>query len=273
MRWSKIKNIILLLLVMVNVLLLAMVGIQVLRSQWGERETRRQTAAVLEKSGITFLPEEIPGELKLTGVKIELEPGGEEAAQWLLGGETKSQTLGGRVFYHGPRGSLSVSASGEMEAKLETPLPLEGDDVGQAGRELLSQLGVQVKETGRIAAGERTQVQYIQLWDGVPVSNEEAVLTWGEQGLEELSFRRLSGKQEPLAGGGETLTASTALIRFLGALNQEGYVCSQITDLYAGYAASGSSVVSLTPAWYVETDTWPWKFVIDGSTGAVSVVE
>jgi hypothetical protein len=133
MRWSKIKNIIILLLLIVNVFLLAQVGLQAWKSERNEREMRALMVEVLENNGITFLPQEVPGDA------------------------------------------------------------LPGDD---------------------------------------------------------------------------TITASTALTRFLEALNQEGYVCSQITALYAGDAGDGES-----PVWYIETDVWPWRFAVDGHTGAVTVAE
>ena len=70
----------------------------------------------------------------------------------------------------------------------------------------------------------------------------------------------------------ETLTASTALARFLDELNRgEGYVCSQVIDVYSGYTAGGTTTVTLTPAWFVETDTW--LFIVDGYTGDITARE
>ena len=73
--------------------------------------------------------------------------------------------------------------------------------------------------------------------------------------------------------GEETIDGATALARFLEALNREGYVCSQVTDMYAGYATSGAGTVTLRPTWYIETDTSPWRFAVDGVTGAVTAAE
>ncbi len=271
MRWSKIKNIVILLLLLVNLFLLAMVGLRAWRSGHNERETRQRMVAVLEKSGIAFLPDEVPGDLTLSGWRITLQIPGEDEARLLLGGVTDVYTVGTRTVYEGGRGSVNISSSGEMEAKFEQgAFPLEEDDAGSAGLELLSRLGVQAQETERISQEGQTVLTYVQLWNGVPVPNRPVTLTCRDESWESLSLHWLAGTAESVALGDKTITASTALVRFLEVLDQEGYVCSQVTDMYAGYVASGTSTVTLTPAWYVETDEWLWKFSVDGYTGAVT---
>ena len=46
MRWSKIKNIIILLLVIVNGFLLALVGLRAWQTEQGERETRERMIGI-----------------------------------------------------------------------------------------------------------------------------------------------------------------------------------------------------------------------------------
>ena len=53
MEWSKLKNIILLLLVSVNAFLLILVGVQESRAARYEEDTRQAAVRVLEQSGIT----------------------------------------------------------------------------------------------------------------------------------------------------------------------------------------------------------------------------
>ena len=52
MEWSKLKNIILLLLVSVNAFLLILVGVQESRAARYEEDTRQAAVRVLEQSGI-----------------------------------------------------------------------------------------------------------------------------------------------------------------------------------------------------------------------------
>jgi len=184
MRTSRIKNIIILLLLIVNAFLLALVGVRVWRTQQGERETREQMVQVLARSGIEYLPAEVPGEMPLDPVRVTLSSAEER--------QELSDTLG---------------------------------------------------ESGRPDAGALRAVPEMEGAEKLP---EE-----------------------------ETISAATALTRFLKALNDGGYVCSQVKDLYAGYAVSGAGAgtVTLSPAWFVETDAWPWRFAVDAATGTVTAGE
>lgn len=272
MRWSKIKNIIILLLVIVNVALLAMVGQRRWENEKNQRETRQRVIAMMEKNEISFLPAEMPGALTLTGRRMTLEPPGEVQAAALVGEITDHGTVGARTTWEGPLGSVTASSSGELEARFTVGAYPPGADEAGRGLELLSSLGFEARQTGQETENGQTTFRYVQLWNGVPVPQWTAELTWGTAGLERLSLRRLAGEEEPLTGEG-TIDAATALARFLEALNREGYVCSQVTDMYAGYATTGSGTVSLRPTWYVETDTDPWRFAVDGVTGAVTAAE
>lgn len=267
MRWSRIKNIIILLLVMVNGFLLAQVGLREWQSRWGERETRERMRTILARNDVTYLPEEIPGTLELSPCRVTLEVPGETQAAILLGKAEPVGQVGARVSYEGERGQVTVSASGELEAHFQGEAFL-GSELGQ----LLEELGIEAWETDRTAEGEKVTVTLTQRWKGVPIPGLTVKAVLGTGGwLESLTLRRLAGEEELLPSE-ETITASTALTRLLEELSRgEGYVCSQILRMYPGYIHSGTSVVTLTPAWFIETDTW--RFVVDGETGSVSVSE
>ncbi len=237
MRWSKIKNIIILLLCIVNLFLLSLVGLRAWRTQRGERETRERMIQVLANNGIEFLPAEVPGELSLAPVRVIL------------------------------------SSNGETRT-LESSLGADGQPKREPVRELLQAEGVEIHDLScRVDPNGGWTGECTQLWDGVPVPQMTLHVHWNADGGATLTGRLLAGTEEPGTESGELISASTALTRFLKALNDGGYVCSQVTGLYAGYAASGAGTVSLTPAWFVETDAWPWRFAVDGYTGSVTAAE
>ena len=74
MEWSKLKNIILLLLVSVNAFLLILVGVQESRAARYEEDTRQAAVRVLEQSGITFGPERVPQEAGLSPMTVKARP-------------------------------------------------------------------------------------------------------------------------------------------------------------------------------------------------------
>lgn len=71
--------------------------------------------------------------------------------------------------------------------------------------------------------------------------------------------------------GREVISAPTALLRFLEALNRDGYLCAQITALYPAVQDTGAG--GSVPLWIIETDTWPWRFSVNAYTGAVTTAE
>ncbi|MCI8473962.1 MAG: hypothetical protein HFF07_01335 [Oscillospiraceae bacterium] len=266
MRWSKIKNIIILLLVLVNGFLLGQVGLRALRSQQAQRETRERMVAILERNDVSYLPQEVPGALTLPGRRVTLSPPGEAEAALLAGEILRQETLGARTTYQGPRGFVTCSPSGEMEAQFAPgAVPQEELD------SLLESLGVRAQESDRQTQGDFVRVTLTQTWEDIPVPSLTVTVLLRNGGVESLTLRRLAGTEELLPAR-DTLDAATALTRLLDELNRgEGYVCSQISAVYPGYSPSGTGVLTLTPAWFIQTDTW--RFVVDGYTGAVTATE
>lgn len=264
MRWSKIKNIIILLLVIVNGFLLAQVGLRRWQSQRAERETRQRIVAILERNGVEYLPAQVPGDLDLLPRRVTPAPQGEAEAAALVGPLSAAQTVGGRTLYTGAEGTAAVTSAGELTVEyLPDSAPTEGELLDR-----LTNLGVVLRKTGQ-AGGDTAR--YVQLWNGVPIPGETALITWEDNAVRTLTLRPLTGAEEVLPPE-ETITAATALARLLDELSRgEGYVCSQITDMYPGYLTSGTATVTLTPAWFIETDAW--RFIVDGVTGAVTATE
>lgn len=274
MRWSRIKNIIILLLVIVNVFLLALVGLRAWRTRQGERETRERMIEILANNGIEFLPGEVPGKMTLTPWQVTLETPGEEQAAWLVGELLSVESAGGRTTYTGLRGTMSFSSDGEVQAAFPANAwPCDRERITATATEMLNALGVSsVQVTDRREEDNAVTVTVVQLWEGVPVFDRTLALRWEDGGVRSLSGRCLLGSGAPQSGT-ESISSSTALARFLTALNDGGYVCSQITGLYEGYTSGGTGTASLTPSWFIETDVWPRHFAVDGLTGAVTPAE
>lgn len=268
MRSSKIKNIIILMLLLVNAALLALVGARSWRSRQAQRETGERMAAVLEQNGVEFLPPEVPGALDLVPRRVRVLPLEEAGAQTLLGKVARAEAGRSRTVFTGDNGTVTTTAGGDVEAVF----PLDAGLDEAAGLVMLEALGVEMEERERLSEAGVTTVRGCRLWEGVPVPEAEVVLTLQGEALTGLRFRHLAAEEEPAAAG-ETITAATALARFLEELNQGGYVCSQVREIYPGYAVSGATVLTLTPTWYVETDAWPWRFAVDGVTGEVTAAD
>lgn len=270
MRWSKIKNMILLLLAMVNLFLLGIVGSRLWHTERGDWELRTRMLTVLERNNIAFLPEEIPGDMPLTARQVTLHRMDQEQAAGLVGTVTETTVSDeGALTCKGTQGSVTFYPDGALDARFQPgACPVEDGRLAEAGAALLSELGLEVREVNR----ERESVTYLQLWEGSPIPQVTLTLTCQDGALDRLTGRAIVGTETPLTVSDGYLSASTALARFLGDLQKQVYVCSQITKLYPGYAVSGAGVVKLTPTWYLETDT-AWRCAIDGVTGLVTAEE
>lgn len=265
MRWSKIKNIILLLLVIVNLALLSLVGFRSWRSAQNERQARERMITILRNNNIEFLPQEVPDVLGLEPLRLTLTSPGEAQAALLVGAISSATPQGSRTVCTGAEGEVTLSPTGEMEAYYPDPFLTEA-----AALERLTALGVELRESGRELSGDGLlTLTCVQLRQGVPLPEETVTLTFQNGALRSLSLRLLAGTWETVSGG-ESVTASTALLRFLEAMNRGGYVCTQVTDLYPCYSVTGDRVLTLTPTWYVETDTRPWLFPVDAASVAMT---
>lgn len=267
MRWTKIKNIILLLLVAVNLFLLALVGVRAWRTAQNDRQTQERMLQILENNGISFLPQDLPEAIGLVPQRLTAVPMGEAQAAVLVGEVTATEVMGTRTIYRGIHGVLTVSLSGEVDLDFFGNCTLTEEEVWNA----LGELGLTFRETGRSMNRGELTVNACLLWGEVPLPNESLRLTCSDGVPVSLTFRALLGTAEPQPTASEPISAATALLRLLDSLNQQGYICSQIDQLYAGYVLSGTGPYTLEPAWFVEIDTAPWRLAVNAYTGEVTV--
>lgn len=269
MRWSKIKNIILLLLILVNACLLSVEGMRTANTVRLEKETRTRMISVLERSGVEFLPEKVPGGLELDGYQAVLSQPTLEQAVLLVGDISEQIQTGDTTSYHGAFGGVTFTGTSVEAWLLPDTVPLGGEDAAKSGRKLLESLGLEVSEPTVRKLSRGLELTYVQLWEGQPISDMALTLTYLDGCLRRVSGHWMCGSVIPLSGGKRTLDAATALARFLEARNQEGYIISQIRNICPGYFLTQDTPVTLRPVWILETDTWPWQISVDGWTGEV----
>ena len=134
------------------------------------------------------------------------------------------------------------------------------------GLEKLSCLEFGGELTGRRSSGEEETLTFRQSLDGVPVFNAVVELHYQNSALYTMEGQRIFG-EVTLLEESDMLNVPTMLMRFLGQRNESGRMFSQIDSITAGYYLSGSRPYTLTPVWYVETDSGP--YILNGSDGKV----
>ena len=274
MQWRKIKNIILLILLGLNLALAILIGGPALSDHYGEIRANRDAVSFLEKQGIWIDDSRLPDPESLPPSRVVRDKE-EEArlARALLGEDARQEARGGEVYrYTGQSGVIQFHSDGSFWAQLVPGAFPVGENPGTAALELLKIL----EFDGEIIdyPGESAFSVYLrQVWEGASLFNQQAVVLWDDTGITEItSARRLYGEPEEDPGR-QTITLATALIDFYNGLNRLGDVCSRVDGIEPGYlsATSLSRQMELTPVWRITTDTGAYQLdLVSGELERVS---
>lgn len=277
MEWQKLKNLIILILLVVNGFLLVLVWSRRQESARYERSALEQTVQVLQRSGIEVdLSAAAPAD-GLAPMSVERELDREEAlARALLGkGAVQAENRGGGLYlYQGSDGELSVRAGGELSAKMtDNPNQLVSGDLERHASGLLKRMGVDVERIGVTKEDEWTRVRFRQVWNGAPVFSCEVEVVYYYELLYSVQGTLLTA-QAGTAEAGQALTLPTALMRFSEEIAATGDVCTAIRSMEPGYRGTVQSLsggVRLSPVWLVTTDTA--RYYLECVTGALTRIE
>lgn len=256
MSWSKLKTIIIYILLLLNLFLLGLVGMNSLRARRYQTAALTEAAAVLARNNIQVRWEELPREMKLPAVTLTRDLQKEEQlVRTLLGdGVTASASGGGLYVYAGQAGTASFRGNGEFSIACGVP-----GGQGVTPRELMGRLDLDI---GRMWEEEDSSTAEQSL-NGVPVYaagssvQGPAGMTLAYDGGGRIcaaSGRLYLGRPTAEQEEGQPASVSTALMAFLNFVVDNGDVCGEITDMAPVYRAGGDPV-RLTTAWLIRTDT------------------
>lgn len=271
MEWSKIKTIILLMLVGVNVCLLLLIGLRVGRGALYEDETRQAVVQVLERGGIAFELEQVPKDIDLPTLTITRDRDSEaQISQLLLGDVTQTGESEVRPSYSGPGGTAEFSLNGSFTVTFDQDRwrCQPGQKLGEASLACLEQMDFQGTLEQSVVQGDTTTLTYFQTWENTPIFSCQVTLTWQGQTLAAMEGSRLAGTAES-SSTQSLLSTPTVLMRFLASVSEGGSVCSRIESMAPGYLTAGSGrSVQLTPVWRILTDTG--AYYVDALSGTVT---
>ena len=275
MEWSKIKNIVLLILVTVNVILLGLMLQRKQQVRRYEEELRSSTVAVLEDNHISVSEELIPWETSYTSQTVRRSiQEEEELARKMLGAcelvDTSPYTYANDV------GSVRFRSNGEYVLQYSGQSPFEAVKAGEEekhAKQVMSLLGMEVEVTDVQSNGGKSAVVTVrQLWNGCPLFDCTSELEYQNGVLQQISGKRLFGA--PVSTGTETRSAAALLVDFMGELVVQGEVCNEIVAIESGYtmtAATLQDAALLKPVWYLTTDTWIFELdAVNGTCKRVS---
>lgn len=274
MKSGSIKNLMILILVLVNIFMLILVVPQQLQTKREQEELNQTLSHLFARQGISFDPDIIPKEVSL--YPLDYENGGNpelSAVENLLGTvilmEDESSPY--QNTYLGPNQSSAIfRIDSSFEIVLSGGTAITGSYYDSA-QKLLSSIGFspwsELEE--ETVSGNAHQLTAYQSIMGVKVYSEGICMTY-ENGV----LTRMEGTWyigSPVRSGDTaSVSAKTALVSFLNSQESLGWLCSSIQAVAQGYRESDTPSVGVTkliPVWRIDTDTG--SFEVNGITGDV----
>lgn len=262
----RLKNIIILILLLVNVFLLVSLAQRRSAERDASRRTAEQLVALFAGDGMTLDPGAISGDTPPDGVSLTWDVDLEErAAVFLLGKALASSDQGGGIHYYtGTAGEALFRSSGGFEA---SGTLAEGEDVENFCRDFCRTFScdppdIRLDETGGGVFSATA------LYGKLPVFNCFVTFT-----VEGGVLTSVSGTLLPETGTAASaeapLSAAGALVAFQRMRRESVVVASTVTDARLCYELQNTgAAMSLAPVWRIVTDTE--DYYVNCYTGAVS---
>lgn len=275
MSWSKLKNIIILLLLLTNLCLLALDFGRGFRDSRLQAQAREDAIAFLRDRGVQVREDAVPLSMGLTAQLVQRDVQKEaQLAAALLGDSVTSEARGAGVYrYLNERGMVQFHSGGEFSAQFPAgAFPAEGDTTVEHARQILALLDFQGELVSSASQDNAASFTFRQTWEGAPLFNCQATLNYQDGSLVSItSSRRLIGTPQP-DHTAPVITVPTALMRFYTEMTATlGDACREITAITEGYviAVAVADPVAMTPVWYIATDTGAY-YQLNASTGALT---
>ncbi|MBR2666663.1 MAG: hypothetical protein IKD96_00695 [Oscillospiraceae bacterium] len=255
MEWSKLKSIILILLVVVDLLLMGLAMYLHAQTRHQRQNAEADLIALFAQSDIALPPSCLPAREPLLSPRTTVRDTDAEAqaAAALLGEITETNLSGSTHSFASDRGTAVFSANGNFSVTLEPgALPAAGSPARQAAK-LLRSMGVEAVQADAAGEAEAAELVFTQTVEDLPIFSCTVTFGYDETSLISCSGRCLLG-ETPVRSGDTPLSTATLLLHFLNDVKTGGDLCSEITSLDYGYRFTGSYGSALTPVLRISTN-------------------
>lgn len=266
MERYRLKNIIILILVLVNAFLLVSLSMRKSAEQDAFRRTAEQLVALFEGDGMALdvyaISRDTPPDAITLTRDTELE---HKAAAYLLGGDPSVSDQGGGIYeYQGEAGTVLFRSSGSFEAQ---GVLAEGEDVEDFCRGFCRRFSYASPDFRLEGGTGSVSTQF--LCNNLPVFNCTVTFTVDEGILASVAGTLLPAAGTPTASAQPPLSAAGALTAFQRMRQETVAVVSAVVDTSLCYELqTAAAPMVLVPAWRVATDTA--DYYVNCQSGAVT---
>lgn len=266
MERYRLKNIIILILALMNVSLLLSLAVRGSEERTAKRTQQQELVALFAADGMTLDPELIPEKEPVSGQTLRRDETLEaEVAAFLLGGTPEGTAQGGGICtYTGTSGAATFRDTGSFDVTGTLNVQDGADLCRRFCKEFsYSEPVFTLDEDGSGTASA------VRLWGGVPVFNGTVVFTMDHGTLTAVSGSLLPDTFSESAGEEAPLTAFAALTAFQQMRHESSSVVSAITEITLCYELQSTAAASMTlvPCWLIVTDTA--SFYVDCISGVI----
>lgn len=267
---SKLKNLIIAMLVLVNAFLLILVVSNERQAKTARLYREQALQNVFSEHGISLadsidLSAVAPAQLSL---RRDLKK--EQKMLSSLIGSLSVQDMGGNIFYYeGVNGQASFSGTGDFKILLNPGIIKAGSDPVSTARATMRKLGYASSDVSEVVieqSDESTMVTLCCSQSGYSIYNAVVKFDFAPN-FTIISGRRPLDVENPATSVLSYLDCNTILMNFLEHIRQSGEICTKISAIETGYImeTAVSGVCTVHPVWYIGADTG--DFFINASTG------
>ena len=265
MERYRLKNIIILILALLNAFLLAALGIRGSEERAAHRTQQQELVALFAADGMALDPALIPTNTVLSCYTLLRDETLEKnAAAFWLGTISERDAQGGGIYtYSGSHGAAVFRDTGSFDIAGT----LSDGDAEALCRDFCKKFSYTepvftLDETG---SGTATA---LRRWNGVPVSNSAVLFTLNNGIVTSISGSLLPDSSTT-EDGQSLLSAFAALTAFQQMRHESSSVVSTITEIDLCYElqSTAAAPMTLVPSWHIVTDTA--SFYVNCSSGAV----
>lgn len=248
MEWSKLKNLAIILLLLLNLFFLLLNAGQARRESEIQASVQENAIEIVHNQGIQLDPEIVPWDSQLKAYVQSRERYEERSLAEQLVGNITEEISGTTWRFYGERGVAEFYQYGNFIVRfsVQTLDWLQATDQAEAHAvALMKEIGIQT-----MVDSTRSDDKKVYLWqtvDGLPVFTCEFKLSYQQGRLSAIDGRRLAGPLEP--GTDHLRTAATMLVSLAEAKAEGSIQCSKVFAIQEGYMNQGA-----VPVWRLVTD-------------------
>ena len=248
------KNIIILILGLLNVFLLAALALRGTEAHTAEKIRQRELVALFAADGMTLDPDLIPEDTDLSGWTLQRDEELEQStASFWLGEQPERTSQGGGICtYSSAQGTAAFRDTGSFD--------VAGTLAEQNARALCEEFCRKFSYTEPVFTLDDTGSGIgtaVRQWEGAPVFNSTVTFTLEQGMLTAVSGSLLPDRAEAAPAEQPMLTAFAALTAFQQMRHESSSVVSTITEISLCYELQSTAVapMTLSPTWRIATDT------------------